>query len=123
MPKVDESWVTAFIKDLAVGSPNPDDIRRDVDKYLSPAYVQSKHGIESNYEGTISHLSELGSSVAELKIELIDLVVDETNRKFASRHVAYVKGKDKESSAEVALFGSFDSEGKFTYVYEMARAL
>jgi hypothetical protein len=124
MPQVDENWITAFVKDLAVGSPDPDDVRRDVDNYLSPSYVQSRHGVESNYEGTISHLSELRSTITELKIELIDLVVDDTSGKFASRHVAYVKNKaGSGTSAEIALFGSFDSDGKFTYVYEMARAL
>lgn len=124
MPKVDHAWVTAFIKGLAVGSSNQDDVRRDVNQYLSPTYTQNRHGVESNYEGTIAHLAEIRAVIAELKVELIDLVVDESAHKFASRHVAYVKRKDgNESSVEVGLFGSFDAEGKFTYVYEMARVL
>ncbi|KIW03668.1 hypothetical protein, variant [Verruconis gallopava] len=124
MPKIDASWVTSFVECLAVGSSSPDDIRNDVDAFLSPSYVQNRHGVKSNYEDTILHLVQVRSAIVELKVELIDLVVDETKGKFASRHVAYVKNKEgKESSVEVALFGSFDDEGKLTYVYEMSRQL
>jgi len=86
--------------------------------------MKTTHGEESNYEATIAHLIKVRAAIKELKIELIDLVVDGVKSKFASRHVSYVKRTDGgEATVEVGLFGSFDAEGKFTYVYEMSRAM
>ena len=109
---------------LAAGPATPEAVRASLLAYVSPSYIQNRAGTEADFEGVVSHLVKVRSMIAELKIEVLDLVVDEKEGGVASRHVSWVKRADgKESGVEVALFGKVDEKGMFTYVYEMTRDL
>jgi hypothetical protein len=124
--KITKQYVENFITTLATGDNSLEIIKREVSPFITSTYIQNRGGVESNYSATISHLSNVRFIIQELKVEVLDLVIESVESggagKMASRHRSWLKRKDgAEVHVEVALFGEFDSEGKFTYMYEMTR--
>jgi hypothetical protein len=123
--KITKAYVESFIKACALGSQSHPDIQKDLTPYISPLYVQDRGGVKSNYLETVEHLSKIRAVIESLDVTMEDLVVDAKERRFASRHVAVVKkkGEDQLVKWQIALFGEFNDEGRFTKIYEMAKEI
>jgi len=123
--KVTKEYVESFIRACSTGSPDHDDIRRDLSAFVSPLYVQDRGGVKSNYLETVDHLSVLRDDIESLDVHIHDLVVNAKERSMASRHTATVrrKGDHVFVKLEVALFGEFNDEGRFVRMYEMAKKI
>lgn len=64
------------------------------------------------------------AAIDTMEIDLLDCIIDNTKKTFASRHVSIVTKMDgMESHVEVGLFGSFDEDGRFNRVSEMSRLM
>jgi hypothetical protein len=122
--KVTKEYLISYIQTCTVGQPSEEVVEKDLAPFLTSEYTQNRAGVRQSYKQTIAHLAQVRAKISEFNFKVLDVVVDESAGTFATRFHSSPKMNDgKEVKVEIALFGNFDKEGKFTYIYELSRSL
>jgi hypothetical protein len=121
--KITKEHLASYIQTCTVGHPSKEAVQQDLAPFITREYTQNRAGVEQNYEQTLAHLVQVRAKISELTFQVLDLVVDESAGTFACRFRSSPKMSDgKTVKFEIALFGTFDSEGRFTHIYELSRS-
>jgi hypothetical protein len=122
--KITKIHLASYIQTCTIGQPSKEAVQQDLTPFISDTFTQYRAGAEQNYQDTLLHLSRLRGAVFAFEFEMFDVVVDEAAGTFACRFHSRVNMRDgRKVAVEIALFGTFNEEGKFTHIHEVSSDL